>query len=323
MIQADERVMLRRSGSYDRIVDGFGIEEIVARVAARPQHLLVTLLGDFWLERREALPSTTLVRLLAAFGVTEPNARAALSRLARKDLLVAVRRGRRTAYALSQRGLQTLREGTERIFGFCTGGQAWDGQWTVVTFSVPEQNRSVRGALRTRLRWLGFAVREDATWIAPGDLRVPAGRLVEELGVPTSTIVYGEVWGQSGPEVVAQTWRLDEVELRYRSFLAEFGSVAGRVTNGDLSLGEAFVLRTVLMDEWRTFPAVDPELPMELLPADWPAPAGRALFERIYDVLGPWAEQECRRLVAVDDSELAKLASVHSSTEAINTRHYD
>ncbi|MGH8920218.1 MAG: hypothetical protein ACRD0H_18115, partial [Actinomycetes bacterium] len=66
-----------------------GTGKITARAAARPQHLVVTLLGDFWLERTEALPSTALVRLLAAFGVTEANARAALSRLARKDLLVA------------------------------------------------------------------------------------------------------------------------------------------------------------------------------------------------------------------------------------------
>lgn len=301
-------------------MNGFGIEETAARAAARPQHLLVTLLGDFWLERPEALPSTALVRLLAAFGVTEPNARAALSRLARKDLLLATRQGRRTAYALSERGLQTLREGTERIFSFGAGGQAWDGRWTVVTFSVPEENRSVRGTLRTRLRWLGFAAREDATWIAPGDLRVPAGRLVEELGVPASTIVYGEVWGQSGPEV-AQTWGLEEVELRYRSFLAEFGPAARRVTNGDISTGEALVLRTALMDEWRTFPAMDPELPPELLPADWPAAAARELFGLLYDALGPGAEQECRRLIAVDDSELAALASAHSSTEAINARH--
>ncbi|MGH3847426.1 MAG: PaaX family transcriptional regulator, partial [Pseudonocardiaceae bacterium] len=205
--------------------------KITARAAARPQHLLVTLLGDFWLERTQALPSTAMVRLLAAFGVSEANARAALSRLARKDLLVATRQGRRTAYALSEHGLQTLREGTDRIFGFGAGDHGWDGRWTLVTFSVPEESRSLRGALRTRLRWRGFAALMDAVWIAPGDHRDAAGGLVSELGVRTSTIVYGEVWGQSSTEV-ARAWRLDEVGERYRGFLAEFGPAVRQAADG-------------------------------------------------------------------------------------------
>jgi phenylacetic acid degradation operon negative regulatory protein len=52
-------------------------------MAARPQHLLLTPLGDYWYRRHEAISSTALVSLLYAFGVSEQNARAALSRLAK------------------------------------------------------------------------------------------------------------------------------------------------------------------------------------------------------------------------------------------------
>ncbi|MGH3161846.1 MAG: PaaX family transcriptional regulator C-terminal domain-containing protein, partial [Streptosporangiaceae bacterium] len=76
---------------------------------------------------------------------------------------------------------------------------------------------------------------------------------------------------------------------------------------------EALVLRTALMDEWRTFPSVDPELPAELLPPGWPAPAARVLFGQLYDALGPQAEQAFRQLVAVDDPDLATLAEAHST----------
>ncbi|HEY9524217.1 MAG TPA: hypothetical protein VIR33_13325, partial [Thermopolyspora sp.] len=135
----------------------------------RPQHLLLTLLGDYWYQREGSIPSTALVGLLAEFDVTEQNARAALSRLARRGLLASVRQGRATRYRLTPQAHATLAEGTDRIFGFGHRAHTWDGTWTCVSFSVPESMRSTRTTLRTRLRWLGFAPLYDAAWFAPGD----------------------------------------------------------------------------------------------------------------------------------------------------------
>ena len=81
----------------------------------RPQHLLLTLLGDYWYQREGSIPSTALVGLLAEFDVTEQNARAALSRLARRGLLASVRQGRATRYRLTPQAHATLAEGTELV----------------------------------------------------------------------------------------------------------------------------------------------------------------------------------------------------------------
>ncbi|MGK5559037.1 hypothetical protein ACSNOI_46315, partial [Actinomadura kijaniata] len=54
------------------------------RNGPRPQHLLLTLLGDYWYGRHDPLPSATLVALLGEFGVSPAAARAALNRLARR-----------------------------------------------------------------------------------------------------------------------------------------------------------------------------------------------------------------------------------------------
>src|SRR5580693_4406003 len=64
--------------------------------AQRPPRLLLTLLGDYWWQRTEPLPSAVIVALLAEFGVSDSAARAALSRLTRNGLLVTSRTGRRT-----------------------------------------------------------------------------------------------------------------------------------------------------------------------------------------------------------------------------------
>lgn len=287
-----------------------------AAVASRPQHLLLTLLGDFWYQRSEPLPSTALVRLLAQFGVSEPNARAAISRLARKELLVATRQGRRTAYALAETGRATLVEGTRRIFRFGAESRPWDGRWTVVAFSVPEDNRSLRSTLRTRLRWLGFTARFDGVWAAPGDRGAEANALLGELGLNSASIIVGTACGPADGDP-AGDWDLQGVQSRYRAFLSEATAVADRVRAGAVSDAEALVLRTVLIDQWRVFPGLDPELPAELLPPDWPAAAARACFTDVYDTLGPQATRRFRELVAIDDPSAALLARHHTSAEAL------
>src|SRR5690349_22584660 len=82
-----------------------------AQTGAQPQHLIVTLFGDYWLERPEHLPSAGLVALAGEFGVSATSARAALSRLARRGLLTSSKSGRNTFYGLTGRAGRVLRSG--------------------------------------------------------------------------------------------------------------------------------------------------------------------------------------------------------------------
>src|SRR5207248_2955383 len=110
--------------------------------AQRPPRLLLTLLGDYWWQRTEPLPSAAIVGLLAEFGVSDSAARAALSRLTRNGLLVTSRSGRRTFVQLSARAADVLNDGARRIFTFGETPAPWDGMWSLVAFSIPEQYRS-------------------------------------------------------------------------------------------------------------------------------------------------------------------------------------
>src|SRR5690606_31925808 len=140
-----------------------------AQEGPEPQLLLTSLLGDFWYWRDEHIPSTALVRLLDEFGITVDGARAAMRRLAARGLLTVVRNGRTTAYGIPARTSEVIIERTHRMLTFGATAPAWDGQWTVVAFSVPEQDRDVRTALRARLRLLRFAALYDGVWVSPHD----------------------------------------------------------------------------------------------------------------------------------------------------------
>ena len=297
-------------------MDGDALAQVKA-AAYRPQHLLLTLLGDYWYPRYDPLPSAALVDLLSEFGVSEQNCRAALSRMSRKGLLVTGRRGRRTVYALSESAMRTLHEGTRRIFTFGGPTAPWDGRWTVVAFSIPEQNRSVRSALRIRLGWEGFASLFDGVWVAPGVRDRRAAELLTELGVDTATVIVGRASELVRGGDPARAWNLEELRSRYDEFVRVFLPVVEHLRRRPLSGHDALVARTAVIDAWRTFPGLDPELPSELLPPQWPQARARALFAEIYDALASTATAQVREVLAEHDPHAAGLATHHTTHTAL------
>lgn len=281
---------------------------------AEPQLLLTSLLGDYWYWRDEHIPSAALVRLLAEFGIGVDNARAAMRRLAAKGLLTTSRRGRTTAYGIPPRTSGVIVGRTHRMLTFGATAPEWDGYWTVVAFSVPEQEREVRAALRSRLRVLGFAALYDGLWVSPHNLAEPAVALLAELGIDRGSVLRAsEVPGGPAAGGPAEAFDLAQLAREYREFVDRYRSLPAHLTAGRVSPAEALRLRTELRVDWRAFPERDPDLPAVMLPPDWCRTEAQKLFLEIYDRLGPLAEQRFRQLLAESDPDLAELASHHDS----------
>lgn len=291
-----------------------GDDATVETRAGRPSQLLLTLLGDYWWRRTEQLPSTALVALLAEFGVSDVAARAALSRLVRHDLLVTSKRGRQTFYRLSDRAAHVLDDGARRIFSFGQHPWAWDGMWSVVAFSIPEESRQLRYVLRDRLRWLGFAPLYDGLWISPHDSLSEAARQLAELSISTATMFRAcIIEGTPEAGLPQRAWDLDALRAHYQQFITDVQQLETRIRNGGISPEEALTARTQIMDAWRGFPALDPDLPDNLLPADWPRALARRLFIEMYDELGSLAQSRVQHIIARYDPDLAKHATYHRS----------
>lgn len=283
-------------------------------VVLRPPRLLLTLLGDYWWQRTESLPSAALVALLAEFGVSDSAARAALSRLTRNKLLVTAKNGRRTFVRLSDRAARILDEGASHIFSFGLHTQPWDGNWSVVAFSIPEHNRAARDALRKQLRWLGFAPLYDGLWVSPRDHAAEVVGELAELGITTATAFRATAVPGTGRDGLPQrAWDLEALQDRYDGFIEYAAELRERALAGRISPVEALVERTRVMDEWRAFPGLDPDLPSELLPKAWPRAAARDLFISAYDLLGPVAVHRVQQIIARYSGELASRADYHNS----------
>jgi phenylacetic acid degradation operon negative regulatory protein len=296
-------------------------------VAQRPPRLLLTLLGDYWWQRTEPLPSAAIVALLAEFGVSDSAARAALSRLTRNGLLVTLRRGRRTYVQLSVRAAGVLDDGARRIFSFGRRPEAWDGMWSLVAFSIPEEHRAARDELRKALRWLGFAPLYDGLWVSPRD---HAGEVIErlkDLGITTATAFRATALplpagamplGAAPLDIPSRAWDLSGLRARYEEFTTFAGQLRDQTEAGQVSVADALVARTRVMNEWRAFPAMDPDLPDELLPAAWPRATARELFIACYDLLGPLATRRVRQIIARYSPELAVRANFHNTELAMS-----
>ena len=265
----------------------------------RPQQLLVTLLGDYWLSATDPVPSGALVGVLADFGVSSTNARAALSRVARRGILDQAKTGRATSYSLTPHARQTLGHGLDRIMKFGRPPAAWHGEWTWVAFSVPESQRATRAQLRGRLRWYGFAPLYDGLWVSPRRLEAEAYEILRETQVDSATVMVGRDVAKGARYGNAlDAWDLDAIRAEYESVMRSLQDESVPTNGTEAAQKDALVARTRVMDRWRQLPAIDPELPTELLPEAWPRDGAYELFHRVHDALGPLAVDRIRSIVA-------------------------
>ena len=260
--------------------------------AASARSLLLTVLGEFVLPGARPVWTATLIDLLADLDVAEKAARQAIMRTADSGWIAGSRVGRETCWTLTEAGTRLLREGTDRIYGFAAEGESWDGRWLVLTVGIPENARSLRQQLRTRLGWAGLGSVNGTTWVTPRvDREQEARRVLDDLGLLAGSWSFLAEAGVIGDErsLTRSAWDLDAIEARYEDFL---DLVRRRRPRTDR---QALVAQVRLVQEWRRFPLLDPGLPRELLPPRWSGNRAAEVFRERHAAWAPraqaaWAE---------------------------------
>lgn len=258
--------------------------------------MLFTLYGDYVIHRGGEAWVGSLIRIAAHFGLSEQALRSALSRMARNDWLTFRRLGGKSYYSLTGKSHRLLEEGSQRIFQRRTA--PWDGCWRLLSYSVPERQRELRDQLRKRLAYLGFGALTNGTWLTPHPLEEETRQLVESLGLAGCVELFTarHLGFASDAELAGRCWDLAELARRYRAFLAHqrpcFEMDQRRLEGGvSVEGSECFVHRFLLIYEYRRFFFLDPELPRELLPGDWPGWEAAELFRSYHTLLAERANR--------------------------------
>lgn len=249
--------------------------------------LLFTVLGEFALPAGGSAWTQTLTAALELLGVQDKAARQAIARLRIRGWLTSTRVGRQTRWTLTEHATEMLTEGATRIYGLGREQKDWTGRWLVLLASVPERDRHLRYRLGLELSWAGYGSLKQGTWISPWpESETVAVPILERLGV--TAVTFDARLGQlgSGPALVEEAWDLAALRAEYQRFLDDTEPLIDTESNGADTAAEL----AVLVHQWRRFPFLDPDLPAELLPADWPGPAAVDRFSQLREILRPAAE---------------------------------
>lgn len=242
---------------------------------------------------------STLIRLLAELDVDAPAVRSSISRLKRREILVAERRDGRAGYALSPYARAVLETGDRRIF---ERNDATDEGWVVAVFSVPESERQHRHQLRSRLAWLGFGTVSSGVWIAPAHALDDTRDHLLRHGLDQYVDLFRADYVAFGDpaEQVGRWWDLEALQKLYDDFVTEFTPMADRWSGAGRSRRseqEAFIDYVHVLTAWRRLPYLDPGLPGTLLPATWSGTTAADLFSTLRQALAEPAHEFARRLL--------------------------
>jgi phenylacetic acid degradation operon negative regulatory protein len=262
---------------------------------SQSQDLIFTLYGDYLRHRGGEAWTGSLIELLSLFDLSAQAIRSTLSRMLSKGWLKSRRTSRYSYYSLTPKCIQLLEEGEKRIFH--PRSDSWDGQWHLLTYSIPETKRHLRRRLRRRLLWLGFGSLNHATWISPRDLQSEVQVILDDLNLHTHVEFFtGSHRGfTSDVEIVAKCWDLERLNRYYADFIdryePHFKEHKLRLNACELlDAKECFIQRFMLLHEYRASPYVDPNLPLDLLPDDWLGGIAANLFQTYRDHLVEGAE---------------------------------
>lgn len=280
------------------------IDEFRARPTIRAGSLITTVFGDAIAPRGGSLWLGSLIRIMADFGISERLVRTSVFRLASDGWLESEQVGRRAYYSLTDDGRERFRAATHRIYR--PPPDDWDGHWTLVLlFNLAQE---LRDTVRRELGWLGFGPISKNLLAHPSPDADDLQATLKRLKVAADAVVINGHTVSSDDamrRLAHASWNLDDIDARYRAFVNRFEPVRQSAGGRDaFSPGTAFMVRTLLIQEYRKVLLRDPKLPRELLPQQWHGSAAYRLCRDLYRLTYQAADEYLTKTIETRDGPL-------------------
>ena len=289
--------------SYKRWLSG-----ALQDVPLRTNSLIVTVFGDAIAPRGGVVLLGSLIDLIAPLGINGRAVRTSVFRLMQEDWLRTTPIGRRSEYSLTASGRRRITHAYRRIYD--TPHEVWNGQWQIVIIPDGALLPGERETLRRDLLWEGYGALAPSVFAHPsadlGRLRDILVQTASEdrVALLKATALDG-ITTEPLREVVQQCWHLDRLAEDYRRFIARFRPALAWLEQKKAGQPEQhFMLRTLLIHEFRRVQLRDPQLPESLLAEDWPGHAARALCRNLYQRAIPLSEEHLHHTLETRDGHL-------------------
>jgi phenylacetic acid degradation operon negative regulatory protein len=191
---------------------------------------------------------------------------------------------------LTPAGQRRFEETARHIYA--SSAPLWDRRWRLI-LTVGEIDSKQRERLRRAFFWQGFGMLGTDCFVHPStDLNTAFDALMTDGMrdmlkhlMPLLAADSGSNLSANDSDLVKRAWNLDKLSVAYAHFVAQYSPILDALRHavaGDVDDESAFLLRTLLIHDYRRLLLRDPELPDVLLPSNWPGQTARLLCKELY-----------------------------------------
>jgi phenylacetic acid degradation operon negative regulatory protein len=271
----------------------------------RAKSVVMTLFGDVITPHGGQAWLGSLIELLAPFGINDRLVRTSVFRLAEEGWLDAQREGRRSQYALNPAAARRFERAYQRIY--TPSHHEWKGEWTLLFATSNAITMQQRADLRKELLWEGFGLIAPLVFGHPSADPETLDDILVRVGVKDHAVVCKAtdtdlIAARPMRDLISQAWELGTVIANYERFIQDFSALQ-KLLNARESVNQeqAFVIRTLLIHEFRRVQLHDPQLPLDLLPENWPGKIAYELCREIYRATCKDVEQYVLEILRRED----------------------
>ena len=280
------------------------VAEFSSRRTLRTGSLITTVFGDAIAPRGGSVWLGSLIEVMSHFGVSERLVRTSVFRLVQDGWLQSTQVGRRSYYGLSDEGRERFEQATHKIYGEPQVG--WDHKWCMVLLADLETEK--KDALRKELSWLGFGALTSGVLAHPTPDMDEVDTVLRRLDVADDLVIMSGQTIRNADSLckkAQESWNLAEIDDRYKGFAKRFRPlIAAYSKNTEVEPRAAFLVRTLLVQEYRKVLLRDPQLPVELLPSNWHGGAAYQLCRNLYRAVYKQADRYLTATMETADGPL-------------------
>jgi len=242
---------------------------------------IVTVFGDVLSQHDDWLWLGSLIDALKPLGFSERLIRTSVFRLVKEDWLQVNKVGRCSYYAFTESAKLHYEKAARRIYA--DKQNDWHGNWLLVLPSFVPESQQIN--FKRQLHWLGFSSLSSGVFAHPSIEKQSLEETLTELELIDAVVIFtcktlDEASEKSLKMLVQQRWKLDELGKEYQDFLTKYQQISAELSR--LNQQQCFLLRTLLVHEYRRILLKDHELPPQMLPEKWSGFIAHDLVRKIY-----------------------------------------
>ncbi len=284
--------------------------------------LILTLFGDFIAAHGGEIWLGSLIKMVAPLGINQRLVRTSVFRLTEKGLLQSRQVGRRSFYSLTDTGYRQMSSAAERIYRY--DDYQWDGNWCLVLTTLSNLEQKDRERFRNELLWLGFNRLTRGVYAHPMVKQAQVHKLAREMKIEDAVVVMranatGDDPYRTAGNLIRYNFNFDMMKQEYQEHIDYFSDIlAAAEQSREKSPELCFLVRLLLINRFRRILLSEPEIPLELMPADCLSHRAREITERLYRLVCNPAEEyfmqrgeaDSGTLPAVDQEYLTRFGGI-------------